>query len=68
MLAGRLSEYLNVLLLEAGGSPPPATSVPYFTGAVGQDSSINYSFESVPQANASLCCEGVLFNSYNSTF
>lgn len=59
MLAGRLSEHFNVLLLEAGGTPPPGTTVSYFTAAVGRDPSINYFFKSVPQANASLCCDGV---------
>ncbi|KAG4079688.1 hypothetical protein HA402_009074 [Bradysia odoriphaga] len=59
VLAGRLSEHYSVLLLEAGGSPPPATYVPYFTGDVGRDPSINYFFDSVPQANAALCCSGV---------
>lgn len=60
MLAGRLSEYYDVLLLESGGTPPPGTSVPYYIGAVGQHPSINYFFDSVPQTNASLCCDGVI--------
>ncbi len=64
VLAGRLSEYFNVLLLEAGGSPPPATYVPYFTGDVGRDPSINYFFDSVPQSNAALCCNGVRVKFY----
>lgn len=41
------------------GSPPPATYVPYFTGDVGRDPTINYFFDSVPQTNAALCCGGV---------
>ncbi|XP_037036059.1 oxygen-dependent choline dehydrogenase 1-like [Bradysia coprophila] len=59
VLAGRLSEHYSVLLLEAGGSPPPATYVPYFTADVGRDPSINYFFNTVPQANAALSSDGV---------
>ncbi|KAJ6630515.1 Glucose dehydrogenase [FAD, quinone] [Pseudolycoriella hygida] len=59
VLAGRLSEHFNVLLLEAGGSPPPATYVPYFTADVGLDPSINYFYKSVPQQHAALCCNGI---------
>ncbi|KAG4076679.1 hypothetical protein HA402_001966 [Bradysia odoriphaga] len=59
VLAGRLSEHFNVLLLEAGGTPPPGTSVPYFTGAIGQDASTNYFFNSIPQTNASLSSDGI---------
>lgn len=61
MLAGKLSEYFNVLLLEPGGSPPPATVVPSFFGDVTHNPSINYFFKSVPQTNAFLCCDGVIF-------
>lgn len=50
-----------MLLLEAGGTPPPGTSVPFYTGSVGQHPSINYFFDSVPQINASQCCDGVIF-------
>lgn len=59
VLAGRLSEHFSVLLLEAGGSPPPATYVSYFTADVGKDPSINYFYRSVPQENAARCCDGV---------
>lgn len=59
VLAGRLSEHFTVLLLEAGGTPPPGTSIPYFTSAIGQDASINYFFDSIPQSNARLCCDGI---------
>lgn len=59
VLAGRLSENFSVLLLEAGGTPPPATTVPYYTGPVGRDPSINYFYKSVPHTNAALCCGGV---------
>lgn len=59
MLAGRLSEHFDVLLLEAGGNPPPAAAVPYYREFVLRDPSINYFFKSVPQTNASLCCDGV---------
>lgn len=60
VLAGRLSDRFSVLLLEAGGMPPPAVDVPLFTPMVTQSPSINYAFTSVPQTNASLCCDGVI--------
>ncbi|OXA41573.1 Oxygen-dependent choline dehydrogenase [Folsomia candida] len=47
LLAGRLSEKFSVLLLEAGGSPPPAAAVPFFSGTVGSDPDINYFFNTV---------------------
>ncbi|XP_021964839.1 oxygen-dependent choline dehydrogenase [Folsomia candida] len=47
LLAGRLSEKFSVLLLEAGGSPPPAAAVPFFSGTVGSDPDINYFFKTV---------------------
>ncbi|KAJ6635171.1 4-pyridoxate dehydrogenase [Pseudolycoriella hygida] len=59
VIAGRLSTRFNVLLLEAGGDPPPATNVPFYVGDVGQAPTINYSFESVPQTNASLYYNGI---------
>lgn len=65
VLAGRLSEQFNVLLLEAGGSPPPAAVVPLFSSSIAQSQSINYIFPSVPQINASLCCDGVIFASFD---
>lgn len=50
-MAGRLSEEYNVLLLEAGGSPPPAADVSNFQTRVARHPSINTFFHSVPQAN-----------------
>jgi choline dehydrogenase len=47
LVAGRLSENFNVLLLEAGGDPPPAADVPFFSGDVGRDPDINYFFKTV---------------------
>ncbi len=62
VLARRLSkeyELGNILLLEAGGSPPPAAIVPHFAEVVGLAPNINYFFESVPMTNASLKHGGV---------
>lgn len=59
IVAGRLSNHFNVLLLEMGGTPPPAAAVPYYSGAVSQDPSINYFYKSVAQTNASLRYDGV---------
>ncbi|CAL8130308.1 unnamed protein product [Orchesella dallaii] len=53
VLAGRISEHFNVLLLEGGGEPVPATQVPYFAYEVGFNPSINYAYRSVPQPRAS---------------
>lgn len=63
-MAGRLSnEYRlgNVLLLEAGGSPPPAAVVPHFAEVVGLAPNINNFFKSVPMTNASLKYGGVSY-------
>lgn len=46
----------------AGGSPPPATKVPFFMEPVQKDPTINYLFKTVPQMNATLCCNGVIFS------
>ena len=65
VLARRLSneyELGSVLLLEAGGSPPPAAVVPHFAEVVGLAPNINYFFESVPMTNASLKYGGVSRN------
>lgn len=62
VLAGRLSkeyELGRVLLLEAGGTPPPAALVPHFAEVVGLDPDINNFFHSVPMTNASLKNGGV---------
>lgn len=61
-MAGRLSkeyELGSVLLLEAGGTPPPAAVVPHFAEVVGLDPDINNFFHSVPMTNASLKNGGV---------
>lgn len=60
VVAARLSEYHKVLLLEAGGTPPPAVAVPYLRDRVYQPPSINNIFESVPQTNASWSTDGVI--------
>jgi len=49
VVAARLSEKFNVLLLEAGGTPPPAASTPYFATRILANADINYVFNSVPQ-------------------
>lgn len=62
VLARRLSKEYglgSVLLLEAGGSPPPAAVVPHFAEVVGLAPKINYFFESVPMTNAALKNGGV---------
>src|SRR5271156_3135322 len=41
-VAGRLSEHLNVLLLEAGGSPVPQSDVPAYYLRVADDPDINH--------------------------
>jgi len=60
VVAARLSEKYNVLLLEAGGTPPPAAAVPFFATRVAADPTINYFFKSLPQSNASLFNGGVI--------
>lgn len=65
VLAGRLSEKFNVLLLEAGGPPPPAAAVPWLAGNVVESQLFSYVFSSVPQTNAFLCCDGVIFSLNN---
>lgn len=50
-----------MLLLEAGGSPPPAATVPHFAEVVGLAPNINYFFKSVPMTNAALKNGGVEF-------
>jgi choline dehydrogenase len=62
VLAGRLSENYTVLLLEAGGTPPPAADVPYYNIPISIHPMINYFFESLPQTNASLENGGILMN------
>jgi len=59
LLAGRLFERFNVLLLEAGGSPVPMTQTPYYTYMVATDPQTNYFFKSTPQASAALKDDGV---------
>lgn len=61
ILAGRLSEHFDVLLLEAGGDPPPAVTVPFFTPLVQRNPSINNFFKTNPPTNDSLCCNQVSF-------
>lgn len=64
VLAGRLSnEYSlgRVLLLETGGTPPPATVVPRFADVIYFQPEINNLFNSVPMTNASLKYGGVSY-------
>lgn len=51
LVAGRLSEFYTVLLLESGGSPPPTAANPFLNEFVGTNPAINNIFESVPQLN-----------------
>jgi len=63
LLAGRLSEKYNVLLLEAGGSPVPMSQVPYYGGAVSRDLKTNYLFRSIPHHNNDLPTDEEVDNS-----
>lgn len=60
-MAGRLSEKYNVLLLEAGGSPPPASDPPYFGLEVAAAPMINYFFQFTPQNSEKVRDGGVRF-------
>lgn len=51
LVAGRLSEHHNVLLLESGGTPVPTTANPFLNEFVATNPAINNIFESVPQFN-----------------
>lgn len=53
LLAGKLSEHYDVLLIESGGSPPPATASPTLDRFVDAHPAINNIFGSVPQLNSS---------------
>ncbi|CAL8130340.1 unnamed protein product [Orchesella dallaii] len=60
IIAGRLSEQFNVLLLEAGGEPVPASQVPYYVLDVASDPDTNYFWPSVPQRLVSLDTGGIV--------
>ncbi|CAL8130342.1 unnamed protein product [Orchesella dallaii] len=60
IIAGRLSEQFNVLLLEAGGEPVPVAQVPYFNLDVASNPDVSYVWPSVPQQFASLDTGGVI--------
>lgn len=49
IVAGRLSEKFNVLLLESGGHPVPIVANPFLRQYVGVHPAINNIFTSVPQ-------------------
>ncbi|XP_035713775.1 oxygen-dependent choline dehydrogenase [Folsomia candida] len=49
LLAGRLSQYFRVLLLETGGNPPPAVNTFVWTNQFIIDPAINYQFQSKQQ-------------------
>lgn len=51
LLAGRLSERFNVLLLEKGGAPPPASDNQLLVSNVAAHPAINYLYTAVPQAH-----------------
>ncbi|OXA44664.1 Choline dehydrogenase, mitochondrial [Folsomia candida] len=59
LLAGRLSQYFKVLLLETGGNPPPAVNTMVFQGSIITDTLINYQFQS-KQKHLSLKSGGLL--------
>ncbi|OXA44766.1 Oxygen-dependent choline dehydrogenase [Folsomia candida] len=58
-LAGRVSQYFKVLLLEAGGNPPPAANLLLLEGDIIADTVINYHFQS-KQQHLSLKSGGML--------
>ncbi|ODM95747.1 Oxygen-dependent choline dehydrogenase 1 [Orchesella cincta] len=60
IIAGRLSERFNVLLLEAGGEPVPASQVPFFAIPVATDRDTNYFWPSLPQRYAAQDTDGII--------
>ncbi|ODM88013.1 Oxygen-dependent choline dehydrogenase, partial [Orchesella cincta] len=62
VVAGRLSEQFNVLLLEAGGEPTPASQVPFYILPTGFDPDTNYFWPVVPQRYAALDNDGVILS------
>jgi len=66
LLAARISEKYNVLLLEAGGTPVPMSQTPYYTEIVALDPATNYLFRSVPQRNAAIRDGGVTLPAYKA--
>lgn len=59
VMAGRLSEKFNVLLLERGGSPVPVSYPPIFDDYTAASRFINDIFYSTPQRRSSLQTGGV---------
>ncbi|ODM86531.1 Oxygen-dependent choline dehydrogenase, partial [Orchesella cincta] len=53
-------EQFNVLLLEAGGEPTPASHVPFYLLEAGLDPNTNYFWPNVPQRYAGLDTGGVI--------
>jgi choline dehydrogenase-like flavoprotein len=51
LVAGRLSEKYNVLLLESGGDPPPTTYNVFLNDYFSFHPSINLKYTSIAQAN-----------------
>ncbi|ODM90246.1 Glucose dehydrogenase [FAD, quinone] [Orchesella cincta] len=49
VIASRLSEQFNVLLLEAGGEPTPASHVPFYLLEAGFDPDTPTTFGKIPQ-------------------
>ncbi|XP_037034227.1 oxygen-dependent choline dehydrogenase-like [Bradysia coprophila] len=60
VIAGRLSEKFNVLLLEKGGVPVPATDNQFLTANVARHPAINYIYSTVPQTHCGLETGGIL--------
>ncbi|XP_035713465.1 glucose dehydrogenase [FAD, quinone] [Folsomia candida] len=59
LLAGRLSQYFRVLLLETGGNPPPTVNTFLWSNQFSTDTLINYHFQS-KQKHYSLKTGGML--------
>ncbi|ODM66802.1 Oxygen-dependent choline dehydrogenase, partial [Orchesella cincta] len=60
VIASRLSEQFNVLLLEAGGEPVPASQVPFYVLPVAFDPDTNYFWPTIPQRYAAQETGGVV--------
>ena len=52
VVANRLSEHYNVLLLEAGGNPLPLTAAPGLAGALMRHPDVDWADKAVPQEHA----------------
>jgi hypothetical protein len=59
-MAGKLSDTYKVLLLEAGGTPVPATNTPFLNVYINTHPSINNAFVSLPQKHFAQETNGVI--------